>query len=361
MSISPPIQAAGLEPLPDDTDLVEDLAAKSAVDRVFPFFLGDETSGRFVTAFLVFSDDEVTLYARRRDGESVTFEQIESREIGEPEGWVGTTWDQAQFYTGDDLDAVVDLKERAAYETTWLFDGDDPVESFAEYRFDPTTHEPTGFEECEHVPTGDNERTPNLDVPVSACETCDAPLFLPETGHGKRAIEVLRAMHLDKNFNDSVIRGFRVDDEGPVSPLEEATLVLSWMATTEHPGIPLYARGGMEALVFLVGDQIVAYAGWQRFGSNVLLRALYVLPEYRGEGGLAETVVEGFYDEFTEDSYFVETPNDAAERALARAGHLETGVATPVATLSCRDTTDPSAENAIYDDARPRAFNPVYR
>jgi hypothetical protein len=360
MGISPPIQGQDLETLPDDTAFVADLADKDAIERVFPYFLGDGDTGRFVTSFVAFTSNDATLYARRRTNDTVDFEQITTATVDDPVDSTGSLWNQAAVFAGDDLDTVVELRERAAYETTWLFAGDDPRVDFERYQFDPTTHEPTGFEDCDHVPDGDSVRVPNLGIPVSTCTDCDTPLFLPESGNGKQTMEVLNALNLDESFGDRVIRGFRVDPTGDVTGLEEATHVLSRMANNENPSLPHYARGGMNALVFLVGDQIVGYAGWQTFDDVVVLRSLYLLPEFRGDGGLGETLVEGFFDELLVDEYYVETPNQAARDALARAGHLDTGIATPVATLACRDTTDASEPNAIYADPRPRAYNPVF-
>ncbi|NHN40398.1 GNAT family N-acetyltransferase [Halorubellus sp. JP-L1] len=359
MPISPPIQGSDLETLPDDTDLVEELASRPDVETVLPKFVGDADTGRFVTSFFVVKGETMTVYARRRDGDTVDFEQVASGEVCEPVGWVGTVWNQTLQFAGDDVATVVDLRERAAYESHWLFAGRDPEESFEDYRLDPLAHEPTGFVECEHTPSGENDPVPNLGIDVSSCSQCDAPLFVMGGGEGTRSMEVLNAVHIGEAFGDDVIRGFRVVPDGPVSPKEEALYVLSHMANNENPSLPRYARGGKQALIFLVGDQIVGYATWQHTGPHVTLDGIYVLPDYRGEGGLAETVVQGFYDEVENDEYFVETPNEACERALARAGHLDTGVATPVATLACRDTTDASEPGAIYNDPRPRQFNPV--
>jgi|GEM_PF-1231253 hypothetical protein len=359
MAISPPIQGSDLESLPDDTELVEDLAAKPDVQTVVPYFIGEAEVGRFVTAFFVVKGETMALYARRRDGDAVDFEQIETRDVGEPIAWVGSLWDQTLSFAGEDVATVVDLRERAGYETHWLFAGSDPSESFEAYRRDPLGHEPTGFEDCEHAPSGDQVPAPNLGISVSYCEDCETPLFVTGDGDGNRSMEVLNSMHLGESFGDDGIRGFRVVPEGDVSGKEEALYVLSRLANNENPSLQAYARGARQALVFLVGDQIVGHAMWDQVGEDVHLKSIYVLPEYRGEGGLAETVVNAFYDEVDADAYFVETPNEACKRALARAGHLDTGVATPVATLSCRDSTDASAPGAIYSDPRPYPFNPV--
>jgi hypothetical protein len=359
MPLSPPIQGSDLETLPDDTELVEDLASKPDVETVLPKFVGDADTGRFVTAFFVCKDQRIVLYARRRDGDTVDFEQIESAPIGEPVGWVGTVWDQTLSFADDDVETVVTLRERAAYETHWLFSGSDPEESFESYRVDPLGHDPTGFTDCDHTPSGDSDPVPNLDITVSSCMDCNAPLFVMGSGDGTRAMEVLNAVHIGEAFGDDGIRGFRIVPDGPVSGKEEALFVLSQLANNENPSVDRYARGGKQALLFLVGDQIVGYATWQHVGPHVTLDGIYLLPEFRGNGGLGETIVQAFYDEIEQDEYFVETPNEAAERAIARAGHLDTGVATPVATLACRDTTDASAPGAIYTDPRPRQFNPV--
>ncbi|WP_323676925.1 hypothetical protein [Halorubellus sp. PRR65] len=360
MPIAPPIQGSDIETLPDDTELVEDLASRPDVETVLPKFVGDERTGRFVTSFFVVKGERMVAYARRRDGDEVDFEQVATGEVDEPVDWVGTVWDQTLHFGDDDAETVVRLRERAAYETHWLFDGHDPQDSFESYRLDPLGHEPTGFTECDHAPSGDSTPAPNLGFNVSSCAECNAPLFVMHDGDGTRSMEILNAIHLGEAFgDDGTIRGFRVVPDGPVSPKEEALFVLSQMANNENPSMERYARAGKQALIFLVGDQIVGYASWQHVGPNVTLDGIYLLPEYRGDGGLAETVVQAFYDEIEADEYLVETPNDAARRAIARAGHLDTGVATPVATLACRDTTDASDAGAIYVDPRPRPYDPV--
>lgn len=359
MSISPPIQGSDLSTLPDDTAFVEDLAAKDHVDAVLPKFVGDGDTGRFVTAFFVLHDDTLTLYARRREGDSVDFEKITAAPVGKPVARAGALWNQTLSFDDDDVDAVVDLRERAAYETYWLFAGNDLTESFESYRLDPTTAPAPGFADCDHVPADEPEPVPNLGIQISSCAECDAPLFLTGDGAGTRTMAVLNAVHIDEAFGDSQIRGFRTVPDGEVSGREEALHVLSRLANNENPSLDRYARAGREALIFLVGDQICAYATWEHVDDRVLLRAIYVLPEYRGEGGLAETVVNAFYDEIDTDDYLVETPNEPGRRALARAGHLDTGVATPVATLATRDTTDAGDPGAIYSDPRPREFHPV--
>lgn len=366
MGISPPIQGQDLASLPDDTEVVAELAERDSVENVFPYFLGDADVGRFVTAFLVDDGTELALFARRNNDGVVDFENIDSRPVSGPLVTLGDQWDQTLIYgedestDTDDVDAVVDLRERARYETYWLFAGDDPAQSFEAYRRDPRTQPAPGFEDCEHVPGNENEHVPNLGFPISTCAECGTPLFLPETDNGTQSMMALNASHLDEAFGDKVIRSFRVDPTGDVDGREEALHVLSRLANNENPTLPLYARAGMQASVFLVGDQIVGYAAWQTVDDHVLLRTIYVLPEYRGEGGLAETIVQGFYEDVDDDSYFVETPNEPGRRALARAGHLDTGVAVPVATLCCRDTMDAAAPNSIYADPRPREFNPVY-
>ncbi|WP_227130910.1 GNAT family N-acetyltransferase [Halorubellus salinus] len=360
MPIAPPIQGSDLETLPDDTDLVEDLASRPDVETVLPKFVGDEQTGRFVTAFFVVKGERMVVYARRRDGNEVDFEQVDAGTVGEPLDWVGTVWNQTLRFADDDAETIVRLRERAAYDTHWLFAGHDPEESFESYRVDPLGHEPTGFAECEHAPSGDSQPAPNLGIDVSSCTECNAPLFVMHDGDGTRSMEVLNAVHLGEAYgNDGTIRGFRIVPDGPVSPKEEAVYVLSQMANNENPSLERYARAGKHALVFLVGDQVVGYASWQHVGSDVTLDGIYLLPEYRGDGGLAETVVQAFYDEIEADEYFVETPNDAARSAIARAGHLDTGVATPVASLACRDTTDATDPGAIYADPRPRPYHPV--
>jgi len=361
MPIAPPIQGSDLETLPDDTELVEDLASRSDVETVLPKFVGDGDRGRFVAAFFVVKGERMVAYARRRDGDAVDFEQVAEGDVGEPVAWVGTVWNQTLLFADEDVDTVVRLRERAEYETHWLFDGSDPEASFESYRRDPLGHEPTGFEDCDHAPSGDSERAPNLGIDVSSCVDCNSPLFVMHDGDGTESREVLTSLHLGESFgNDGTIRGFRVVPDGDVSATEEALFVLSQMANNENPSLPRYARGGKHALLFLVGDQVVGYATWQHVGPHVTLDGLYVLPDFRGDGGLAETVVGAFFDEVEHQEYFVETPNDAAKRALSRAGHLETGVATPVATLACRDTTDASDPGAIYTDPRPRPYHPVY-
>lgn len=359
MPISPPITGRDLETLPDDTEFVEDLAANEDVETVVPFFLGDGDVGRFVTAFVAVSGTTMTLYARRRDGDAVDFEQIDATTVGEPAAWVGTLWNQTVSFDGDDLAEVVELRERAGYETHWLFAGTDPEQPFETYRRDPLGHEPTGFETCDHQPGEDQRTVPNVGIQVSSCGECGTPLFVTGDTTGTRTMEVLNAVHIGEAFGDDGIRGFRITGNDAVSSREEALHVLSRLANNENPSLQHYARGDRQALLFLVGDQIVGYVAWDDVGPDVLLRAIYVLPEYRGEGGLAETMVAAFYDELDHDEYLVETPNDAARDALARAGHLDTGIVTPVATLACRDTTDASDPGAIYADPRPHPFNPV--
>jgi len=348
-----------METLPDDTDLVEDLAAKDDVETVVPYFLGDGDVGRFVTAFFVVSGETMTLYARRRDGDAVDFERIDSTAVGEPAAWAGTLWNQTISFDGDDVAGVVELRERAGYDTHWLFAGSDPTASFDAYRRDPLGHAPTGFEPCEHQPGDDSGPVPNLGLQIASCTECGTPLFVTGDDTGTRTMEVLNAVHIGEGFGDDAIRGFRIVPEGDVSGREEALHVLSRLANDENPSLQHYARGDRQALLFLVGDQIVGYAAWDHVGSDVRLCGFYLLPEYRGDGGLAETVVEAFFDEVEHDRYLVETPNDAGRAAISRAGHLDTGVATPVATLACRDTTDASDPGAIYADPRPHPFNPV--
>lgn len=113
MGISLPISTEDLDTLPDNTDLIENLATKNEITTVLPRFTETEDTGRFVTAFFVFPGTTVTLYTRENHSNTESsLEKQTTVQLTNSPTIVGELWNQTLIIEIPDIETIEHLKQR---------------------------------------------------------------------------------------------------------------------------------------------------------------------------------------------------------------------------------------------------------
>jgi len=358
MTFSTPIDTNDLNDLPDNTDLIEDLNQKDKITTVLPRFLGNNDTGRFVTAFFVFKGTSVFLYTRQRtsNGESSLEKQTRASLTNHPT-ILGDTWNQTILIEDEDIETVERLKQRVEYDTYWLSFGHEPAIPFDEYKHDPFGAQITGLPECDHTEAQDPVKAPNLDLTITLCKDCNLPLMVASPSEVFEVQEVLRPEYVGIPSEGNPVKGKRVNPDDPLSNAEVSLHVLSRFAHVEQSHLDIYARNDDYGYLITLDNSIAGYALWNEFGDHVALQQVYIFPEFRG-ADLGEILVNAWSDQLDIDHYYAIGPNEAGLTTLEKAGHIDDGTATPATILSCRDTLDSSAVNASFADRVRRGDNP---
>lgn len=359
MSFSIPITNNSLDDLPDNTKTIEELASKAAIETVLPRFINTPAGGRFVSFFFTFSGENgttVTLYVRRRtdDGQS-SFEKQANHTLDTPPAIRGSLWEQTIVIERDDVIPIEHLRQRAQYTSIWLHTGSDPDVAFEEYRHNPFPTELSGLPDCPHQNVDRGIKTPNLDILVAKCSTCECPLAVATEQQATNqeytpAHEALTAQFIDLPVEeDAPAKGTMTYPKGTLTHTEISLHVLSRYAHVEQSHLEIYARNNRIGYLVTIGSMIIGYALWERIDDLALLQQVYVFPEFRGSG-FGQLIVRAWFDELVDERYYAIGANEAGMTTLEQEGHIEDGIAIPATILSCRDTSDPAQINANYAD-----------
>jgi hypothetical protein len=363
MSFSVPITTDDLDTLPDNTTLIENLAANDKITTVVPRFLGTEDTGRFVTAFFTFhgtNGTNVTLYTRTHntDSESSLEKQTTINLTNEPI-ILGDLWNQTILIEAPDIESIEHLKQRAEYDTYWLSLGHDPGLSFNEYKREPFPSTPTGLPDCDHTKAEDPVKTPNLDMTVTMCDDCGIPLAVATDNGGLEAHNTISAEFAGIPVDDDhPVRSTTTTPTGPLTNAEITLHVLSRYANVEQSHFDIYARNDRHGYLITLGSAVAGYALWNTFDDYPALQQIYIFPEFRGSH-LGEILVRSWFDQLDAEHYYAIGPNDAGTATLSSLGHFDDDCATPATILSCSDTLDAGAVNASYTDRVRRGKDPL--
>jgi len=364
MSFTVPVTPDNLDELPDNTSLIEKLAAKPNITTVLPRFYGIQDTGRFVTAFFVFHGDngrKVTLYTRRRtSADESKLEKQTTITLTNPPTITGNIWNQTILIKNEDINAIERLKQRVEYDCYWLSSGYEPDIAFDEYSRDPFASTPSGLPECDHANVSEPAKMPTLDITVSLCEDCGIPLLLATDNGAIEAHNTLKTDFIGVPAGDeqSPARGTTVTPAEPLTNDEITLHVLSRFANVEQSHFDIYARNNTYGYLLTLYDNVAGYAFWNKFDGYTALQQIYLFPEYRGSG-LGELLVRAWYEHLGVDHYFAIGPNTAGTATLENLGHLDDGVATPATILSCKDTLNADQVNANYADQIRRGNDPL--
>lgn len=363
MTFTVPISFEDINTLPDNTDLIENLYAKEEITTVVPRFLGDISTGRFVTAFFVFRDTELTVFVRRRDeGKESKFERQNTVTLANSPTKTGNLWNQTIFIEGPDVIAVEKLKQRVQYDTIWLSTGGDPEISFEEYYSEPFNYEPKDeLPDCPHHDLSDFIQVPNLGFYIRLCNDCKSPIALDIDGEPYLAFQTLTSefLGLPESSDEVSVRGTTTEPTGPITAGEIALHVLTRIAHAELSHFEIYARAGRYGYIITLNESVAGYALWNEFDDHIALQQIYVLPHFR-HSSFGKVLVDAWHDELGNPNYYAIGLNNAGAATLEGAGHLGAeGPAQDATILSCRDTTNPADVNASYADAIARGEDPL--
>lgn len=358
MAFSVPIDTNDLDALPDNTALIENLVQKDGITTVLPRFIGTEDTGRFVTAFFIFQDKNVVLYARERDDNTSSLEKQTTVTLTKSPTVLGDLWNQTILIEDQDIDTIEHLKQRAEYYIAWLSQGRDPAISFSEYKHDPFQADLTGLPDCDHTETQDPVQAPNLNLTVTLCEDCNIPIIVVTDEGAFEAQDVIRSDYIGIPSDGNTVKGKSTTPSDPLTNAEVALHVLSRFASVEQSYLDIYSRNGDYGYLITIDNAIAGYALWTEFENHVALQQIYLLPQFRGSS-IGEILVNAWYDQLDADHYYAISPNEAGLTTLEKTGHLEDGTATPATVLACRDTLERTAINANYVDHIRRGDGPL--
>ncbi len=334
-----------MEELPDNSNLIENLAAKESVEQVVPTAIGDSDTGRFVVRFHVFKNNSVTAFARRRNGQGGTeFSKVGSESISGKPIYSNGVWNADVIVPVQNSSGPEELKTLARSKSEWLHTGEDPPEGAY---VEPAETEPVGLPDCNHTnPThrvavvgfeDDDEK-----IDLVRCADCGIPVAFRRDDEMLMNYELIEREFVNSEFTAGAEEYIGVLDveQGPPATNEELTLAfLTRVANAEISNFDIYSRGQNHGTLFAIKNAIVGYALWSLVNDELILQQIYIMEDFRSSE-LGKDLVRNWFSSREADQYYAVGLNNAGRSLLKSIGHLPDGPASEATIFSSRDTTD---------------------
>jgi len=345
MKFSVPMEANDIVELPDNSNLIENLASRKSVDQVVPTAIGDEETGRFVVRFHVFQNGSVTAFSRRRDGQEGTkFSKVGRESISEEPIYSDGVWNSDVIVPLQSNSGLEELKTLARRKTDWLLTGDDPPEGAY---IEPAETEPVGLPDCDHTNPTQRVAVVGFEdddeiIDLVRCADCGIPVAFRRDDEMLMNYELIEREFVNGEFTVGQEKHVGVLDveQGPPATNEELTLAfLTRVANAEIANFDIYSRGQNHGTLFAIKKAIVGYALWSFVNGELILQQIYILEDFRSSE-LGKDLVRNWFSNREADSYYAVGMNNAGRSLLKGIGHLPDGPATEATIFSSRDTTD---------------------
>lgn len=334
-----------LENLPDHTDEIEKLDAAGPVDAVLPRHLGNDERGRFVIGFVLVAGG--TLYGKsltEADG-TYNFETVTQTKLDYPVEAYGDVWNRTLvFQWSDRMNAErVDLHLKTYGQQFSL--GIDVSSAEIEEVVEGTIEEMNTAETkvaCSTHPASVSATVEEFDIEFTRCPDCGQPQGIIDDSTQYDTADILSVDWLNDTNTETAATSQKItpvtDDSSRSTRI--ALHYATWLGRWETDDFDIYIQGE-QALLYTEGDSIAGYLLWHRLPDDTMfLQQIYVRPSYRGDG-IASELLNHWYETYVnEQTYYALRPNEAGEKFLREAGHLNSpdeSRAIPVTSMSAND------------------------
>lgn len=243
---------------------------------------------------------------------------------------IDTVFDTSVTVIGEDIESQRGLYYQLKEKTRDYYDIQIPYEFF-ETDEDEEEGKLSAFPDCTHPETHPSS-VEGEPFTADVCSTCERVCGITHNGQTysrETLLDFERLNELEPKAtvwsDDSGLSAIISPEESDVDWIDAALYILGEDAAYQAPTITGYESQIFEGAVVAYDEDVVGYASWNwtfEIESTVVLRQMYVRPEYRNDG-LAKRITTFWWNHQEETHFFAGDPNPAGRAVIEKTGYYD--------------------------------------